>query len=558
MISVLTTSNWKRPALVLVSLLLSLWHFGPLQATLPALFLTVGIQVYLLGYLAARALGLWQKSETIVIRVTWLAACGLGISIVLGALFRLLLVPMTVYVIVFHILMLALCFVPATSKPIKPISRQSLPFYLLLAFIAVLFVLIGWDRNKLRFSNYPDQTYPMSLSDWWARNPQPEAINSRNITENTTVTYWSTDGLTYVFAAWQWASGATAVQLIWYVLTPLFAWLVPLAHFALVYRVTRRADTAAWATGIVFIFALTTINTPSLLGGAWMYGQEAAFQLSTLRTFSAALLLPLTLFVFFSSLRRPSLRSHLITGIVVLALALTHPRQYLVMLTGLYAILGLRWMMRPSKRRFLRLLPLALVILPSLMVPFLQYSDHLQTQITSDIVSDLPGAVSISQQVIEPAMLLFHPFVVLTLAFSVFAIIRLRRSLSAQYIVATVVVMLVLSYVTPIYNLILLVMNSYFGLHFVFELFFMLPIGLVLGLAITTAYDGLVQRTHLHRAVTSGFITALFVVVPLIMLIEPFPIPTSARDQLNAANQMQTIKDIRPFDEHLLTRLSST
>ncbi len=189
MIHLLSTPKLKCVVPVLASLILSLWHFGPLQGTLPALLLTVGIQVYLLGYLAARALGLWRRSETLVIRITWTAACGLGISIVLGAFVRLLLIPVTAYVIGLHLLMLLLCFIPSVVRPLKPISRQALPFYLLLAGICLLFVLVGWERNKLRFSDYPDQTYPVSLADWWANNPQPESLNSRNIAESNAVTY---------------------------------------------------------------------------------------------------------------------------------------------------------------------------------------------------------------------------------------------------------------------------------------------------------------------------------------------------------------------------------
>jgi len=554
----LSPSKLKHIALVLLALILSLWHFGPLQGTLPALLLTVGIQVYLLGYLAVRALGLWHRSETVVIRITWLAVCGLGISIVLGAVARLLLIPLTIYIVGLHGLMLLLCLLPsARVRPIKLISRQALPYYLLLATICVFFVFIGWERNKLRFSDYPDQTYPVSLADLMIHQSKIESLNSRNIVENSDLTYWSSDGLTYVFAAWARASGASAVQIIWYALTPLFVWLVPMAHFAVAYRITKRADTAAWATAVTFIFALTTINTPSLLGGAWMYGREAAFQLTTLRYFSAALLLPLTLFVFFSCIRVPRLSHYLMMGIMILALALTHPRQYLVIFSGLYAVLGLRWLVKPSKRELRRFVTLGLAMLPSLIVPFWQYSSHLQTQITPDLVNDLPGVASISQQIIEPSMLLFHPFVILALLLSVVAVVRLRRSLAAQYIVATVAVMLVLSYVTPIFNIILRVFGSYFGIHFVFELFFIVPIGLILGIAISFGLDWLTTRMRLHSLMTKSFVAAAFVVVALVMLVEPFPIPLSARDQIEALNQQQAIRDIQPFDEQLLTRLAA-
>jgi tetratricopeptide (TPR) repeat protein len=552
-----STATLKHLAVVMVSLILALWHFGPLGGTLPALIITIGIQVYLLGYWAARAIGLWRRSETVVIRVIWMAACGLAITIVSGAVCRLLLVPLVVYVIGIHVVMFGLSMLPAEVRPIKPITRQAIPFYGLLAIICVLFVLVGWERNKLRFADYPDQTYPVSLADWWINHPQPEQLVSRNAAEASSLTYWSSDGLTYLFAVWGWSSGASAVQVIWYTLTPLFVWLVPLAHFAVVYRVTKRVDSAAWATGIVFIFALMTLNTPSVLGGAWMYGQEAAFHLTTLRYFSTALLLPMTLFAFFSSLRAPQMRHYMMTGMLILALALTHPRQFLVIFTALYGILGLRWLMQPSKRKLRRTVALGLSLLPAFAVPLWQFSSHLQTQITPDLIPDLAGAASISQQVIEPSMLLFHPFVILALMLSVVAVIRLRRSLAAQYVVATVVIMLVLSYVPPIFNMISRVMGSYYGIHFVFELFYIFPIGLILGIAISYGHEWITTRMRLRGMISNVVVTACFVVAGLVLLIEPFPIVRSARDQIEALNEMQAIRDIRPFEEVLLARLSS-
>ncbi len=245
----MSISKLKHIALVLLSLILSLWHFGPLQGTLPALLLTVGIQVYLLGYLAARALGIGRISETVVIRIIWIVTCGLGISIILGAVVRLMLVPVITYVVGLHLLKLVLCLIPATIRPSKPISRQTLPFYGLLVMICALFVFIGWERDKLRFDDYPDQTFPVSLANGIIYQPQLANFNSRNIIGSDDISYWSTDGLTYVFAAWAWTSGSPPAEIVWYVLTPLFVWLVPMAHFAVAYRITKRADTAAWATG---------------------------------------------------------------------------------------------------------------------------------------------------------------------------------------------------------------------------------------------------------------------------------------------------------------------
>lgn len=370
------TAKFIRLGLVLTSLLGSLWHFGPAEGSLLSLLLTVGGQVYLFGYLSARAIGLLRESENLVVRIAWVVVCGLGITIVLGAGARLLLVPVSLYVIGLHVLMLALSLIPASTAPVERIQSGAMPFYLLLVLICVIFAAVGWERNHMRLDAYPDQSLPVSLADWWANTTQPEHLVSRNVADTRTLTYWNSDGLTYVFAAWVWTGGFSAVQLIWYVLTPLFVWLVPVAHFALAYRLTRRLDTAAWATAIYLVFALTTMNDLRVFGGAWMFGQEASFQLT------------------------------------------------------------------------------------------------------------------------------FHPFVPLALALSLVSIIKLRRSLTAQVVFATSLALVTISFVPPIFNAILRLFGTYYGLHYVMELLFIVPIGLILGVAVSFLLDEATKRIRLHVATT--------------------------------------------------------
>lgn len=547
-------ANYRRLGLVLLSLILALGHFGPLRGSLFALLLTVGAQVYLFGWLLARALGLLREAESGVLRLIWIVVCGLSISITLGAAARLLLVPVGAAVVLLHGVMLVLAVVPASSAPPLRFDRRRVPQYLLLAVACAVFVLVGWQLNHVWSDGYEDQSLPVSLADWWA-NHTPENLVTRHIAETNTLTYWSSDGLTYVFAAWVWSSGCTAVQLIWYVLTPLFAWLVPLAHYALVYRVTQRADTAAWATGIVLILALTTINSNMIYSGAWMFGQEAAFQLDTLRTFSTALLMPLVLFAFFTSLRAPSLRHDLLTGVTLFALALTHPRQFLALLTGLYAILALSWLLRPSRARLRRTVLLGVVLLPALGVPAWQYTANLRAALRPTILTELSATVTSTQTIIEPSGLLFQPLVTLALILSAAAILRLRRSLAAQYIVATILVLLVVAYVPPVFNSVLRIFGSYFGLHYVLELFYIVPFGLILAVAIAFLHDQLTQRLHFRVFGSNWSIALIFAAAAGLLLFEPFPLPLTARDQLAEAADDQAIRDIRPFDALLLERL---
>ena len=219
---------------------------------------------------------------------------------------------------------------------------MTLPAYMLLAGVCLLFIGIGWERNHLRFDGYEDQTLLVSLTDWWANKVPPENLVSRNIGEVNALTYWSTDGMTYVLATWVWSGGFSAMQLIWYALTPLFVWLVPLAHFALALQVTKREDTAAAALGMTLILALTTSNSISGGSGSLALGQEAAFQLNTLRTFSNALILPLALSAFFALLRTQERRCLVATALILLALALVHPPAPTSMFRGVFSFFSSR------------------------------------------------------------------------------------------------------------------------------------------------------------------------------------------------------------------------
>lgn len=557
MTSFVKTAQFRRLSLVVCSLILSLAHFGPLQGTVVALLLTVGGQVYLFGYLAARALGLLRESESIVIRVVWIVTCGLGISIVLGAFARLVVLPVGIYVVGIHILMMLLALVSAEVAPVSPIERKTLPIYLLLGVTCIVFIFVGRQQNRVWLDGFDDQSLPVSMADWWAHQAKPENVISRQIGQIWVVGYWSTDGLTYTFASWIWAGNFSAVQLIWYALTPLFAGLVPLAHYALAYRITKRADTAAWTAGMILVLALTTIKSPTALyGGAWMFGQEAAFQLDTLRTFSTALLMPLAFFVFFSYMRSPSRPYYWLTGIILLALALTHPRQFLAVFTGLCAILALNWLMAPSRARLRRAVLLGLVLLPALAVPFWQYAAIFLGLVRSTTIgADLAFAVSSSQQLVELDSLLFHPLIPLALCLGLVSVVYLRRSLAAQFVFSGMVLMFALSFVPPIFNVIRQLLGIYFGLHYVLEMFYLIPYGLILGIAISFLHDYLKQHLHLRPLVGDWVITGGFIVFALALLAEPFPIAQSTRDQISAANASQALRDIHPFDEALLTRL---
>ena len=563
-----------QPALVILSLTLSLLHYGASNGSSVALLLTVTAQVYLSGYLFARAFGLFRQSDPIVVRLAWIAACGLSIPIVLGALARLIGVPVGVYVIGLHVILLLISLRPSAAAPVERMERKTLPFYLVLALACAVFTAVSLERNRLRYDGYEDQTWLVSLADWWANQPQPENIVSRNIGETNTLTYWSTDGLTYVLAAWVWASGVPAADLVWYAFSPLFAWLVPVIHFAIALKLTKRHDTAAWSVGFTLILALTTIYGMGMIDGFWMVGREASFQLNTLRTFSNGLMLPLAVFAFVTCLREERRRFDLLLLIVALALALSHPRQFLAVFAGLYAILALRAIVMPSRAALCRTLILGAVLLPSLIVPLYQYGRMIAGVIVPTAPTAPAAAVTATPAapnslegttrldlfgrdlglMVDPAQLLFHPFVLPALILSLAAAFRLRHSLTAQVTFAASLTMIALSFVPPLFELILRLLNPYFGLRFVLELFYLLPIGLILGIATSAAVDYVSKR----RASASGWlIGAGFAAVVALLLFEPLPVRSSARDQIDARNDVQALRDIQPFDAALLDRLQA-
>src|SRR5689334_18982886 len=98
-----TTKRWRtiRVAYVAISLLISLLRIPFFHGTFPALVIAVIFQVYLPGYLLARFLGRASSSHPIV-RFIWILACGLVFTICIGAVARVLSLPVPIYLLFLH------------------------------------------------------------------------------------------------------------------------------------------------------------------------------------------------------------------------------------------------------------------------------------------------------------------------------------------------------------------------------------------------------------------------------------------------------------------------
>src|SRR5690242_1879411 len=113
-------SNRLLIGAVIVSLIVTFLQTPLLNGTFAGLVVTVLFQLYLPGYLLARAVGKARLPHPIA-RFAWILACGFGLTISLGAVGRLFNIPIAIYLIVLHLVMLALALLPSSQpSPAQP------------------------------------------------------------------------------------------------------------------------------------------------------------------------------------------------------------------------------------------------------------------------------------------------------------------------------------------------------------------------------------------------------------------------------------------------------
>ena len=172
-----------------------------------------------------------------------------------------------------------------------------MPWLALLIVVCAVSAAGGYERTRVRYSGFEDQTVFVSLANWLAHDPSDPGRLSLRVGRVQGDIRWATDGWTYTQAAWAWSSGRPPADIIWQDVTPLFAAVIPLIWFALAYALTGRERAAALTAAAVVIFGLLTVDDLAYHAGAGgAFGQDALFELSTLRKFSSGVALPLALF----------------------------------------------------------------------------------------------------------------------------------------------------------------------------------------------------------------------------------------------------------------------
>jgi tetratricopeptide (TPR) repeat protein len=581
-----------RLVLTAVSLAFALLHAGPLYGTGAALVVTVLAQLYLPGWLLARAFGKHDAAHP-ARRFTWVLAAGLGLVVGLGAIMRLLQLPVSVYVLALHGVMAGLALLP--SSPSFPevrvwrFERRNLPLYALLGVCCAAVLYAGHARSQIRFNNFADQTVFVSYADWLANNPESPHIHTRmagTIAANSGDVRLLTDGWTYNHAAWVWTSGVPAAQLIWYDLTPLFVWTIPLVIFALAYELTGRETAAVWSAAALTVVGLMTLDSLVYRQNNLAFGQYGLLQLNTLRMMSRALMLPLALFVGLSYLRAPRLRDLALVFLAALAVAVMHPQQVVILLVSLAATTALWWLSQPTRLRFRRALALAATLAAVLILPYVQrastptstrYTEEVFEAVETDAdesrfstpwyilpLDNLPLVKSTF--IVKPSIIFYHPFVVAAAVLGLAAVRWWRRSLAAQYIVGSTAVTLLVLF-TPGVTALFARLATLPALP---GMVFGLPMALIFGLALDAATCSVLRWRRLRRgeppvlpysprrlAAINASLSIPLIAVIGVLLFEPAPIPASARDQIRASNQLQSLRAMHVTDQQLLDSLTA-
>lgn len=588
---------------VVVSLVLALLHYGALAGSAAALVVTVLTQFYLPGYLLARALGK-HREDNLIVRFAWILAAAFGLSITLGGLARLVHIPVPVYVVLLHGVMLGLALLkaphplPANREAgIQPTALSRSPLYALVALCCVIVLGVALERSQYRFNGYEDQTVFIELADWLAHDNDDPGLRSRRVGVIGGDARWDTDGWTYTHAAWVWTSGRSAAQLIWFDLTPLFVWAAPLAVFALAYEVTRRESAAAWTVAALTLFGLMTVDSLVYYPTTITFGQFSLFQVNTLRTISTALVTPLALLPVMAYLRQPNRRDLVLLALIGFAVAALHPRQIVILLYSTGATAGLWLLAKPSRARLMQAGALGVVLLALMVLPLAQRlarpSIDWETAQVTEAATESPrggqpkvipevspgraadvknntaaqdepidedeltgtnprtSLVTIgSTYIIDPAFVFYHPLVLVGVVLSLAAGWWWRRSLAAQYLFGTTVITMLLLFMPGIAALFGRLVTPSLAPGVIFAV----PVPLALGIVKDNLLSWLGK--HLPReSILRGAAAALVAVVLLALVFEPFPIPASARDQIRASNLMQATRDIHPSDVALVDAL---
>jgi hypothetical protein len=571
-------SNRLLIGAVIVSLLVTFLRTPLLNGTFAGLVVTVILQLYLPGYLLARAVGKHRLPHPIA-RFAWILACGFGLTISLGAVGRLLNIPIPAYLIVLHAVMLVLALLPSgLPAPAQPwrLTRKSLPLYIALTISCVVVFGVSYESRN-RVWGFEDQPIFISLVDWLVYHPDTRPndrpLRSRQIGVFNGDSRFDTDGWSYNQAAWEWTSGVPARQIIWFDLGTLFIWAVPLLTFGLAYELTEREGIAVVSGVALTLIGLMTLDNVIYYPGYTAFGRLAVFQISVLRQMGITILLPLTLMVGLSYLRAFRRIELVAVGLIGIALAAMHPIMIMIFVMSMGVTAAVSWLAKPSRAGLRQLIPLVLVLAITLVLPFVQrFNREGLTAATTIIQEDDLGSISAAANryflvlpklpivgttyIRNPRDVFYHPAITLAVILALAAGWWWRRSLAAQYLFSATLLALILFF-TPGLTAFFNKFASSVGL---LTTMFMIPVPLAYGVMAGLIGDALQSRIKLRRLPAESLrwtAAALAILVMGLLVFEPFPIPASARDQIRSFNTMQSQRLLHPAQEALSASLKA-
>jgi predicted Zn-dependent protease len=544
------------------------------------------LQVVVPGYLLERLLELPGKQHPIL-RFIWVLACGLGLTIVLGGILRYLNIPVSHYLLVLHGVLLVLALIKprsASDEPAWRLERRNAALYLLVFVSCLVMFWAGFQRTRVHFDMEVPTVYAAEVN--WLADEAPHFdtpdrwIGFTAAQQSESRTHF--DGWTYTEASWSWASGVPASELLWNDVTPIFIWVLPLIAFATAYLLSQREDVAAWSAAALTIFALFTID-PLVYPhneNTLYFGAQAVY-LDTVRAASTMLVLPLAIFTLLGYLKHPHYRRLIPILLLGHALAFMRVRQIFALEIVAGATMLFWWLASISYRQTRTALLLLLVLLTFAILPIQMYiQPTLQSQVYLSQVTDVtinPASIVAHADssgrtlilegvffrilyglpllgdtfIIDPATWFYTPLIGLMMLLGLAAGWRWRRSLAAQYLFGTTFVITVLVFVPGITEVSTRIFGSAATVNLLEGLNFALPGALALGFAAAWVLN---RYQRLRKLQTGG--TVVLAAFLLVILFEPIPMLYGGpRDQIQAMNLAQGLRDIAPFDQRLLADL---
>lgn len=545
--------------IVLLSLVFSLTRGAVLNGSPAALGIIVLTHLYLPGWLLIRALNI--KTANGIMELAFALVAGVGLIVTLGAVFRYWALPVAGYVVTLHALMLLLClfYQSATVRLITAPRAKTGLIYGLLALLCAVSLKIGLDRSQIRYDLWEDETEFITKINWIVNHPDDHGrytVQTSLPSGYIDVRYY-TDGMTFNHAVWVWTSGTSAVDLLWHWITPLFIWLVPLAVYGLAYALSENETHAVYSAALYVLISMITIDSLAYnLNTA--VGRNAFSNLSTLRYFSTALVLPLSQMVFVHFTRYPSRRLVPILILSAASLALLHPRQMtiLAVTVGAFALFHTFRNKQQLKRWSMGLV--FAILVASLLIPLVQrvaldtpVSEGSQNALRPEsgkfaYLSGLP--VLGDTFIVDPAILVENPLLLASIVLGVILLLWMRApesDFAGGSALATAILLFVPGIAELFANLVSARIVTTFTL--------ILPLGILWGSALHVIGSRLLpQWCLLQRA-----IPVLLAVAILLLYIEPVPIPASTKDQIRAMNELQGLRDMLDADRALVGELTA-